>query len=141
MMRCFTSKLGGLLLLLTVFLLVIGGCGEPPSAGPAAPALPPPSGATSVQLTAQAIAFDQSVITVPAGTLVTLVFTNNEDPVIFHNVGIYKSKAAIEPIMVGEFISGGEKTTYQFTAPSTPGTYYFRCDVHPLAMDGEFVVQ
>lgn len=144
-MRYFTSKLGGLWLLLAVFLLVIGGCGEPPSAGPTvpapAPALPPPSTATSVQLTAQAISYDKSVITVPAGALVTLVFTNNEDPVIFHNVAIYKSKAAIEPIMVGEFISGGEKTTYQFIAPSTPGTYYLRCDVHPLVMDGEFVVQ
>ncbi len=162
-MRCFTFKMGGLLLLLAVFLLVIGGCGEPPSAVPTAPAptLPPPSPeqplptpqpepginrtssatTTSVQLTAQAISFDKSVITVPAGTLVSLVFTNNENPVIFHNVAIYKSKAAIESIMVGEFLSGGEKTTYQFTAPSTPGTYYLRCDVHPLVMIGEFVVQ
>ncbi len=156
MMRCFTSKMGGHLLLLAVFLLVIGGCGETPSAGPTPPTLPPSSPeqplpspqpepgkatATSVQLTAQAIAFDKTVITVPAGALVTLVFTNDEEPVIFHNVGIYKSRAATEPIMVGEFIPGGESTTYQFTAPSTPGTYYFRCDVHPLAMTGEFVVQ
>ncbi len=141
MMKWFTSKKKGLLLLLAVFLLAIGGCGKPPPTGPAAPPLPPPAGATSVQLTAQGISFDKSVITVPAGALVTLVFTNNEDPVIFHNVAIYKSNETIESIMVGEFISGGKKATYQFTAPSTPGIYYLRCDAHPLAMIGEFVVQ
>jgi plastocyanin len=28
-----------------------------------------------------------------------------------------------------------------FNAPSTPGSYYFRCDVHPDTMDGTFSVQ
>jgi hypothetical protein len=31
--------------------------------------------------------------------------------------------------------------TEKFTAPSTPGTYYFHCDVHPDQMNGTFIVQ
>ena len=154
--------MGRLLLLLVVFIVVIGGCDYgPPPAAPPAPTpppsppeqpLPPPqpgagengksfAAATSVQVAAAQIAFDKGIVTVPAGAFVTLVFTNNENPVIFHNVAIYKSRAATEPIMVGEFISGGEKIIYQFVAPSTPGNYFFRCDVHPLAMIGEFIVE
>jgi len=34
----------------------------------------------------------------------------------------------------------GATTTYTFTAPSTPGTYFFRCDVHPETMTGQFIV-
>ncbi|HVN74616.1 MAG TPA: hypothetical protein VMT44_08495 [Methanoregula sp.] len=30
---------------------------------------------------------------------------------------------------------------YRFTAPETPGTYYFRCDVQPSVMNGEFIVR
>lgn len=163
MMRRFTHMKGKPLLLLFVFLLVIGGCGGPPPVTPPAPTLPPPSpspeqplpppppdqekketssvAAVSVQVAAARIAFDKSIVTVPAGALVTLVFTNDEDPIIFHNIAIYKSKAATEPIMVGEFIPGGAEIIYQFVAPSTPGTYFFRCDVHPLIMVGEFIVQ
>ena len=31
------------------------------------------------------------------------------------------------------------KITYVFTAPAIPGTYYFRCDLHP-SMQGQFIV-
>ena len=162
MMRCFTHMKGKPLLLLFVFLIVIVGCGGPPPVTPPAPTLPPPSPSpeqplppppdqeeketisaktVSVQVAATRIAFDKSIVTVPADAIVTLVFTNDEDPIIFHNVAIYKSKAATEPIMVGEFIPGGAEIIYQFVAPSTPGTYFFRCDVHPLIMVGEFIVQ
>ncbi len=162
MMRCFTHMKGKPLLLLFVFLIVIVGCGGPPPVTPPAPTLPPPSPSpeqplppppdqeeketisaktVSVQVAATRIAFDKSIVTVPADAIVTLVFTNDEDPIIFHNVAIYKSKAATEPIMVGEFIPGGAEIIYQFVAPSTPGTYFFRCDVHPVIMIGEFIVQ
>lgn len=38
-------------------------------------------------------------------------------------------------------MTGPATTTYTFTAPSTPGTYFFRCDVHPTVMTGQFIVQ
>ena len=41
----------------------------------------------------------------------------------------------------GDTITGPATTTYTFTAPDEAGTYYFRCDVHPEQMNGDFVVQ
>jgi hypothetical protein len=33
-------------------------------------------------------------------------------------------------IFSGDIITGGKNITYRFNAPDTPGTYFFRCDVH-----------
>ncbi len=44
-------------------------------------------------------------------------------------------------IFQGEIISGLGTTTYKFMAPMQPGTYFFRCDVHPATMTGSFIVQ
>ncbi len=91
-----------------------------------------------VSLTAQNLAFDQSTITVPAGAEVVMTFTNM-DTGIPHNFAVYESSAADQSIFVGEIIDSGT-TTYRFTAPQEPGTYFFRCDVHPTTMTGSFVV-
>jgi N-methylhydantoinase B len=41
----------------------------------------------------------------------------------------------------GEHRGGlGVSRVYRFTAPSVPGTYFFRCDFHPVTMSGTFVV-
>lgn len=162
-MMGYLFVMGRFLLLLIVLLVVTGGCGygsppatpPVPSPSPSPPSaeqpLPPQPGqgengtssaaAASVQIVAAQITFDKSIVTVPAGAFVTLIFTNDENPVIFHNIAIYKNRTATEPIMVGEFIPGGEKIIYQFVAPSIPGNYFFRCDVHPLTMIGEFIVE
>ena len=95
--------------------------------------------ATTVDLTADAMAFDTSTITVPAGAEVTVNFDNQDDG-IPHNVAVYTDSSATEAIFVGDVITGPAETTYTFTAPSEPGTYYFRCDVHP-EMNGDFVVE
>jgi plastocyanin len=84
------------------------------------------------------MAFDTNKITVPAGAKVTLVFTNNDK--VPHNVAFYETSAAAKSIYVGEVFTGPKTVTYTFTAPSTPGTYFFRCDVHPSVMTGDFVV-
>lgn len=142
MIKCFVSKMGGVSLLPLVFLAIAVGCGGPPPQQPSPPIDETSSApAMSVQITAQDIALDVDVITASPDALVTLVFTNNENPVIFHNIAIYEDSAATKSIMVGEFIPGGQTATYQFTAPSTPGTYFFRCDIHPFAMHGELIVQ
>ncbi|MDN7013648.1 plastocyanin [Methanoculleus sp. FWC-SCC3] len=90
-------------------------------------------------IAAEAIAFNTSTITVPAGADVTMVF-DNQDTGIPHNVAVYTDSTAAEEIFVGEIIDGPAEVTYTFTAPEEPGTYYFRCDVHP-SMDGDFVVE
>ncbi|MCE5338314.1 MAG: PQQ-binding-like beta-propeller repeat protein [Methanomicrobiaceae archaeon] len=97
-------------------------------------------GTTTIDLTAENIAFDQSTITVPAGANVTVNF-NNKDSGIPHNFAVYTDSSAAEKIFVGEIITGPATTTYTFTAPSTPGTYFFRCDDHPQQMTGDLVVQ
>jgi plastocyanin len=110
---------------------------------PPATATPPGTVATSntqvsVDLTAQDMAFDKSVITVPAGAQVTINFINKDK--VGHNFAAYTSEAATTPIFVGEIISSSS-ITYKFTAPSTPGTYFFRCDPHARIMKGQLIVQ
>ncbi len=92
----------------------------------------------TVNLTAENIAFDTNTITVPAGANVTVDFTNLDN--VPHNLAVYTTSAANDPIFVGEIINRGS-ITYTFTAPEEPGTYFFRCDVHPTIMTGDFIVQ
>ncbi|WP_301663157.1 outer membrane protein assembly factor BamB family protein [Methanoculleus frigidifontis] len=92
----------------------------------------------TVGLTAENIAFNTSTITVPAGAAVTMDFTNLDN--VPHNFAAYETAEASDAIFVGEVIGQGE-ITYTFTAPETPGTYFFRCDVHPVAMTGDFIVE
>ncbi len=93
-----------------------------------------------IELTAEDIAFDKKTITAPAGAAVTLNF-NNKDSGIPHNFALYKSSDAKDMIFQGEIITGPGQIKYQFNVPATPGTYFFRCDVHPTQMTGDFVVQ
>ncbi|MEN6341362.1 MAG: cupredoxin domain-containing protein [Methanospirillum sp.] len=81
-----------------------------------------------------------STITAPAGAQVTVTF-NNMDSGVPHNFAVYTDSSATTPIFKGPIVTGPTTTTYTFTAPSTPGTYFFRCDVHPTIMTGTFVVQ
>ncbi|MEN8614242.1 cupredoxin domain-containing protein [Dehalogenimonas sp. THU2] len=101
---------------------------------------PPPTtnsdGSITYYLKADKMKFDNDRMTVPASTKVTIVFTNAEG--ILHNFALYTERFASDPIFRGQLIS---KTTieYTFTTPSEPGTYSFRCDLHPV-MYGEFIV-
>jgi plastocyanin len=98
------------------------------------------SGQTAViYLKAHNIAYNLSTITVPAGATVIVHF-ENDDAGIPHNFAVYDSSAAKTTIFKGEIITGVSSTTYTFTAPSTPGHYFFRCDVHPTIMTGTFIV-
>ena len=92
----------------------------------------------TIDLAAKNLAFDKSTITVPAGAQVTINF-NNQDA-ISHNFALYTDSSASKSIFVGQTISAST-TVYKFTAPTTPGTYFFRCDVHPSIMNGKFIVQ
>lgn len=102
-------------------------------------------GSTTVQritidLAAQNLAFDKNTITVPAGANVTVNF-NNKDSGMPHNFAVYTDSSAATTIFKGQIITGPATTTYTFTTPSAPGTYFFRCDVHPTQMTGSFIVQ
>jgi len=90
-------------------------------------------------ITAKNMAFDRATLSAPAGSTVVLTFVNN-DANVPHNVALYTDTSAGSRIYVGEIVDGVSTVTYTFTAPSTPGRYFFRCDVHPETMTGTFVV-
>jgi plastocyanin len=95
----------------------------------------------SSELTAEKFAFDKDTMTVPPGAEVTIHF-NNKDAGVPHNFSLYTDSSASPPaIYSGKVITGPATITYTFTAPSIPGSYFFRCDIHPKTMIGTFVVQ
>jgi plastocyanin len=103
------------------------------------PPAPAPGGqAVTVNISSLNYRFDKSNITVPAGANVTIVYENKE--AVPHNVAIYTTSAATDVIFKGEVITGPKTITYNFIAPTTPGDYFFRCDVHPTVMTGTFTV-
>ena len=93
----------------------------------------------AIALAAEEFNFDKKVLTATAGSAVTIRF-NNKDSGIPHNFALYKNAGAADMIFQGDIITGPSRITYQFTAPSTPGKYFFRCDVHPAMMFGDFIV-
>lgn len=98
------------------------------------------SQSVTINITASDLAFNTSTITVPAGADVVVNF-NNMDATIDHNFAVYTDSSATTNIFKGEVVTGPVMTTYTFTAPSTPGTYFFRCDIHPAQMTGRFIVK
>ena len=97
-----------------------------------------PSKNIIINLSAQNLAFDQNMITIAAGANVTVIFNNKEGAP--HNLAIYETRAATKVIFQGKVITGPAIIEYNFTAPEKPGTYFFRCDIHPTTMTGSFVV-
>jgi plastocyanin len=91
--------------------------------------------AATVNLVAKALKFDKDEISFPAGSPVRIVFAN-EDAGIQHNVSIFSEADPQNVVFAGEIFSGVVTRTYSFTAPGQPGTYAFRCDVHPVDMAG-----
>ncbi|MBP2145365.1 plastocyanin [Methanofollis sp. W23] len=83
--------------------------------------------------------FNTDEISVPAGAPVIINF-DNQDEGVDHNFAAYKTDAAVEVIFRGDVITGPAEVSYTFTAPEEPGTYFFRCDVHPTQMTGDFIV-
>jgi plastocyanin/mono/diheme cytochrome c family protein len=120
-------------------------CGQ--TAKPQAPAAPPgpkdcAQPCQDVTLTASGVKFDKSTITVSKGQNVRIIF-ENKDQGTQHNVAVYKSSSDITAVAsgsVGTVFEGVATDNIVFAAPAA-GTYYFRCDVHPTIMFGDFIVQ
>lgn len=94
----------------------------------------------TTSLIAEDMAFDKGTITVPASAKVKIVF-ENRDTGIPHNFALYEDETAVKNLFKGKVITGPAKIEYEFTAPSTPGSYFFRCDIHPKMMTGSFIVE
>src|ERR1039457_1754943 len=120
-------------------LLVITAC----TSSPSTPTVVSTGPSVTIDLIAQNLTFDKSSITVSAGAVIAINFTN-KDPGISHNFALYTDSGASKSLFIGKTISspsGASTTTYKFTAPAANGTYFFRCDIHPTMMTGNFIVQ
>lgn len=102
--------------------------------GAAASATPPPDAA--VTIAAKDNKFDQASVDVPAAAAFRMFFKNLDG--VPHNVAVFTDSSAATSIYVGETITDAA-TTYDVPALQ-PGTYFFRCDVHP-DMTGSLVAE
>lgn len=113
-------------------VLVAAAC-SPSSAGTSLSVDP---AAADVTLVSRNLAFDRETITIPAGSAWSLQLVNTDAAP--HNVAIYTDETAGESLFVGELISS---TTVVYQVPALePGTYFFRCDLHP-EMNGNLELQ
>ena len=96
-------------------------------------------GDVTVNMIAQNLQFNIRSITASAGVEVTIIFDNRD--AVPHNVAFYTNRSASSTIFKGELITGPRTINEGFTSPSSAGSYFFRCDVHPDTMTGTFIVQ
>ena len=118
-----------------------GGASPGPTPGSTQPASPPPATGTAaapIDLTARGIAFDKKELSFPATTQVTINF-RNEDAATQHNWALYKDSTAAQAFFNGPLVTGPAEEKYVLTSPG-PGTYFYRCDVHPAQMNGTATV-
>jgi plastocyanin len=114
-----------------ILALALAAC----SSGGSAASATPPAGA---DLTVDAVdnTFTQAEFTIRAGEATSLFFRNLDGQP--HNIAIYTDDAATESLFVGETITDAA-VLYEIPALE-PGTYFFRCDVHP-DMTGTVIVE
>ena len=115
------------LLGLTIAACSSSSAGTDPSVDPAA---------ADITLIASEMTFDQDEISVSGDSAWTLQLVNEDNAP--HNVAIYADDSAGESLFVGELITA-TSTVYQVPALE-PGTYFFRCDLHP-DMNGTLTVE
>ncbi|HEX8099721.1 MAG TPA: cupredoxin domain-containing protein [Actinomycetota bacterium] len=122
---------------------IVGGAGGAPEPGDgsSSPGTAPGQGGTTagaVPLEAKNISFVEKQLSVAAGGQVAVKFTNSDNGVP-HNFAVYEDKSATKVLFRSDPFPGPATKTLTFKAPS-PGSYFFRCDIHPTQMSGTFVV-
>ena len=113
---------------------------EPPAEAGAGEGETTPGGPVNTRVVARNLVFDKRSLSASPGASVTVTL-DNQDAGVLHNIAFYNSPAASQRIAVGELFPGPAVRDVQFTAPSAPGNYFYRCDVHPDTMTGSFVVR
>ncbi len=100
---------------------------------------PEASTSNRIELSADDLQFDKDAITLPAGEVTVIAFTNEESQP--HNVAFRDAGGSTiwRPEGGGIITGPGEEVEYE-VPPIEPGEYIFFCEVHPAAMQGELTV-
>jgi cytochrome c oxidase subunit II len=113
---------------------------------PSAPASPgasgapsgPPVAGTELKVSASGIAFEQTTLSAPANSPITIDF-ENKDAGTPHDIKIFKDAIGGTVVFDGKIFPGVATEQYQ-VGPLAAGTYPFECFVHPN-MTGTLTVQ
>ena len=105
--------------------------------------VPPATEAVVLELSTSSdkpISFASTGLEVKAGQQVTVRYTNESK--VPHNVTFYEGADADAPVLaqISTVTGPGAAGETTFTAPDTPGQYFFRCELHPLQMTGTLTV-
>jgi plastocyanin len=125
--------------LAVMVLLVVPAACRSASTTPVTSTAVPGAPAVYIDLVAKDLKFDKDTITVPAGSEVYINFDNQDDNRSY-NFSVYTQADAQIPMFMGDAVAGPAQTTYRFPAGKKPGSYYFRCDLYPFSMHGDFLV-
>ena len=118
--------------LLAIAIPMTAACSAGSSGRTDAPSIAP----DALMISAKNLKFSTSTLAAPADKPFQIAFDNQESAP--HNVAIYRDRAATDKVFVPDPFSGPAVVTYDVPALA-PGTYSFRCDVHP-DMSGELTV-
>jgi plastocyanin len=118
--------------LIALAMVVLAACSAG-SAGSTGPASEPSIDSDALTISANDLVFSTNTLSAPADEPFQIAFDNQESAP--HNVAIYRDSSAAEKVFGSEPFSGPKVVTYDVPALA-PGTYFFRCDVHP-DMSGE----
>ncbi|MET1231769.1 MAG: cytochrome c oxidase subunit II [Candidatus Limnocylindrales bacterium] len=122
----------------TWYATQVEGANASPSPGPSGSSGPPPAGSVIDVSASNAAAFDQSTLTAPAGTPITIHFMN-KDPSVAHNVAIKAANVDGSDFIGLPLANPGETVDYVVPALAA-GTFTYSCTVHPN-MTGTLAVQ
>jgi plastocyanin len=121
--------------LLGIALIVLAACSAG-SDGSSRQPVESSIGPDALRIAADDLAFSTSALSAPADEPFQIAFDNQESAP--HNVAIYGDESATEQVFGSDPFSGPAVVTYDVPALA-PGSYFFRCDVHP-DMAGELAV-
>ncbi|HXF73325.1 MAG TPA: cupredoxin domain-containing protein [Actinomycetota bacterium] len=83
--------------------------------------------------------FAETKLTAPAGQPFTITF-DNQDAGVPHDVAIHAAEDFSDQAIAATTPEPGPVTQTLEVPALDPGTYYFRCDVHPTTMTGRIEV-
>jgi plastocyanin len=110
----------------------------PPAAPTNTPPPPPPPQPTTLTLSAANIAFNTSSLAAPAGSAVTVQFSNTDNG-IPHNLHFFAGPSAASGTVGSTAIQPGPVNQSLSLGALAAGAYYYQCDVHPN-MNGTLTV-